>query len=365
MKCYPKRIVQLYLLLSLSLILASSSIQAQDVPTYDSSTGRLNLPVVEVLDKGESTCYSSQLQIAQPSDPAKPITFHLTHAEKCAGGGKPAKIFGLNLGPYIKEGEDPTQGHQVDKLRLTALMGIIKPYVFWVRTYGSCNDLKNAGRIAHSLGLKAALGAWLSSDTKANEQQIACLIAAAQAGEADLLIVGSENFQRNDLTEGQLIEYMQQVKQAAPHLQVAHADTLKLIKHPALIEVSDVLLVNIYPYWDGVHIDAALSALEDAYQQIKAVANGKQIIISETGWPSEGDQIGQAVPSPENASRYFKDFICWASANQVDFFYFEAFDEPWKAIFEGPQGAHWGIFNNSGYLKSGMESFFDEQFCDK
>ncbi len=41
-------------------------------------------------------------------------------------------------------------------------------------------------------------------------------------------------------------------------------------------------------------------------------------------------------------------------------FYFEAFDEPWKAFNgEGPQGAHWGIWDNKVILKPGMRAVFD------
>ncbi|HWQ50043.1 MAG TPA: hypothetical protein VN414_14085 [Methanosarcina sp.] len=36
-------------------------------------------------------------------------------------------------------------------------------------------------------------------------------------------------------------------------------------------------------------------------------------------------------------------------------FYFEAFDESWKATNEGPQGVHWGIWDKDGNMKPGME----------
>jgi len=43
----------------------------------------------------------------------------------------------------------------------------------------------------------------------------------------------------------------------------------------------------------------------------------------------------------------------------VVYFYFEAFDEPWKAEYEGPQGAYWGLWENNGELKRGMQAVFD------
>ena len=39
-------------------------------------------------------------------------------------------------------------------------------------------------------------------------------------------------------------------------------------------------------------------------------------------------------------------------------FYFEAFDELWKAAHEGPQGACWGLWEEEGVLKPGMHEIF-------
>jgi len=64
------------------------------------------------------------------------------------------------------------------------------------------------------MGLKTAIGAWLSGDTEANGKQINELINQSKAGYVDLAIVGSETLLRNDLTEDQLIKYIQYVKKA-------------------------------------------------------------------------------------------------------------------------------------------------------
>jgi hypothetical protein len=53
---------------------------------------------------------------------------------------------------------------------------------------------------------------------------------------------------------------------------------------------------------------------------------------------------------------YFAAFNSWAQAKGVNTFYFEAFNERWKSLpdaNEGPQGAHWGIRNAAGILKTG------------
>ena len=82
------------------------------------------------------------------------------------------------------------------------------------------------------------------------------------------------------------------------------------------------------------------------------------MIVGETGWPSCGNTIYQAVPTPENAGSYFLNFVSWARAKNVSYFYFEAFDESWKATAEGPQGACWGLWDKNGNMKPGMGSIF-------
>lgn len=269
------------------------------------------------------------------------------------------RTYGLDFSPYI-DGQDPNLGSQVSEEQLRGRAEIIAPYTQWIRTFGSSSGLEKAGLIAHDMGLKAALGAWLSRDLAANEREISNLIRVARAGEVDMAIVGSEVLLRGDLSEDQLIGYINRVKQEVPGIPVTTADVYdQILSHPAVVSAVDVVLVNYYPYWEGIKVDQALAAIHGWHQQVRAAAGGKSILVSETGWPSGGNPIGEAVPSAENASFYFLNFVSWARANNVPYFYFEAFDESWKANYEGPQGAHWGVWDKEGNLKPGMQEVFD------
>ena len=84
---------------------------------------------------------------------------------------------------------------------------------------------------------------------------------------------------------------------------------------------------------------------------MKANFSNKEIFVGETGWPCCGDAFSGAVPSPENASRCFLNFVSWARANNVPYFYFEAFDEQWKATYEGSPNACWGIWERNSNMK--------------
>ena len=55
------------------------------------------------------------------------------------------------------------------------------------------------------------------------------------------------------------------------------------------------------------------------------------------GW---GPTRGQAVPDLENQRRFFYGFLATAERHDIEFYYFDAFDELWKR--EGGVGSHWG-----------------------
>ncbi len=273
------------------------------------------------------------------------------------------RLSGIGFSPYI-DGQDPNNNAFISQQQIEQRMAIIAPFTNWVRTFGCGNGLSASGQVAHGLGKLAAIGVWLGEDLAANDREVSCAISVAQAGEADMVIVGSEALLRGDVTEQQLLAYMSAVRQQIPSgVPVTTADVYGiLLGHPAVMQASDVILANFYPYWEGYPIDYAVCGLSSMYQQVVAAAAGKQVIVSETGWPSSGNTVGSAIPSAANSAAYFIGFVSWARANNVQYFYFEAFDELWKASSaEGPQGAAFGIWDHLGNLKPGMQPVFDGQ----
>jgi len=87
------------------------------------------------------------------------------------------------------------------------------------------------------------------------------------------------------------------------------------------------------------------------YSRSLKVADGKKVIISETGWPNRGSAYGAAVPSPENAMNYFIHCYQWADEEDIEIIYFSSFDETWKVDDEGDVGAYWGLWDKDGKLK--------------
>jgi GPH family glycoside/pentoside/hexuronide:cation symporter len=259
------------------------------------------------------------------------------------------KIHGISFSPYL-EGQKP--GTRIGEAQIRSRMAIIAPHVSWVRSF-SCTDGNEATpRIARQAGLKTMVGIWLAGDHEKNEQEIENGIEVARAGLADVLAVGNEVLLRGDLPEDELIGYIERVKRAVPGVQVGYADAyFQFVDHPRVTAACDVILANCYPFWESCAAEYATLYVKDMYRRATQVANGKKVIISETGWPNIGSPVGAAVPSEANAIRYFLNICEWAEDEGIEVLYFSSFDETWKISDEGDVGAFWGLWDKDGRLK--------------
>ena len=260
-----------------------------------------------------------------------------------------AKIHGVSFSPYV-EGQGP--GSRISEAQIRERLGFIAPHVRWVRTFSCSDGHEQIPRIAAESGLKTMVGVWLDDDKERNEEELAAAIEIASAGHADILAVGNEVLLRGELPEAELIDYIERAKRASSGVPVGYVDAYFLFDdHPHVTEACDVVLANCYPFWEGCPAEHALLYMKEMYRRAVRAANGKKVIISETGWPNVGTATGGATPSYENAIKYFLDTCQWAEKDAVEIFYFSAFDEAWKVDKEGDVGAYWGLWDKDGSPK--------------
>ena len=258
-------------------------------------------------------------------------------------------MHGLCFSPY-EEGQAP--GFQISEAQIRRRLKLIKPYTKWIRTFSCTEGNEAIPVIAKEFGIKTLVGAWLGSDAKTNEKEIDGLLKLAKEGYVDIAAVGNEVMYRKDLTEDELLSFMHRVKQAIPNIPMGYVDAYYEFKNrPKITEACDVILANCYPYWEGCSEEYALLYMKDMYQQAVKAANGKKVIISETGWPSLGEALDGAQPSIDNALKYFINAQIWCKEENIDMFYFSSFDESWKVGTEGVVGAYWGLWDKYEKLK--------------
>jgi glucan 1,3-beta-glucosidase len=260
-------------------------------------------------------------------------------------------VHGLCFSPYL-EGQQP--GSQIGEAQIRARLKILQPHAGWVRSFSCTDGHEQTPRIAHELGLKTLVGAWLGTDAEVNERELQGVIEVACAGHADIVAVGNEVLLREDMSEDELLACIQRVKDALPGVQVGYVDAYYLFeKHPRITAACDVVMTNCYPFWEGCPREQALAYMQTMVARTRAAAPGKRVLISETGWPDQGSPFQGSVPSREGAMQYFVDCCRWTEEDGIEIFYFAAFDEAWKVGAEGDVGAYWGLWDKDGALKFG------------
>lgn len=259
-------------------------------------------------------------------------------------------MHGLCFSLY-EDGQKP--GDIISEEQVRRRMQIIAPYTKWVRSFSCTEGNEFIPKIARELGIKTLVGAWLGNDDEVNQKEIEGLIALANQGYVDIAAVGNEVMYRKDLSEEELLVFIEKVKVSIPkHIPVGYVDAYyEFTIKPRITEACDVILSNCYPFWEGCPSDYSLDHMKQMYHQALHAAQGKKVIITETGWPSHGESLKESHPSKTNALRYFLNTQHWSKHNNIDIFYFSSFDESWKTGPEGEVGAHWGIWDKNEKLK--------------
>ena len=259
------------------------------------------------------------------------------------------KIHGISFSPYV-EGQGP--GITLGEAQIGERLRIIQPHVRWVRTFSCTDGNELIPQIAQQMGLKTIVGVWLDDDRENNETELANAIEIAKRGHADILAVGNEVLLRGELTEQELIDYITRAREAVPGLDVGYVDAyFEFEAHPRLTAACDVVFANCYPFWEGCPAEQALLYMKEMYRCAVRAAGDKKVIISETGWPNVGSPTDGALPSFENAIKYFLDTFRWAEEDNIDVVWFSSFDESWKIGAEGDVGAFWGLWDKDGHPK--------------
>ncbi|MBX2817890.1 MAG: glycosyl hydrolase [Saprospiraceae bacterium] len=258
-------------------------------------------------------------------------------------------LHGLCFSLYV-DGQNP--GDVISENQVRRRMEIISPHTKWIRSFSCIDGNEHIPILAHEFRLQTLVGAWIGEDRHLNELEIEGLISLAKKGKVDIAAVGNEVLYRGDMEEEELLEYISRVKAALPSIPVGYVDAYYEFRdRPKIANACDVILANCYPFWEGCLNEYSILYMKQMYHQAVQAAQGKRVIITETGWPSAGANLRAAEPSPENAMKYFINAQQWARTEQIEMFYFSSFDESWKTDDEGEVGANWGLWDRSENLK--------------
>lgn len=201
---------------------------------------------------------------------------------------------------------------------------------------GTANTPISAIPAAIAENTSLLLGLWASAGNIANE--IAALKAAiALYGDAFAKLVvgisvGSEDLYRNSIdgvkanagigeNPDELVSYISQVREAISgtilsSAPIGHVDTWTAWvngSNSAVIDACDWLGFDGYPYFQNTmdnSISDAKALFDESVAKTHAVAKGKEVWITETGWPVSGKTENLAVANLANAKTFWDEVGC-------------------------------------------------------
>ncbi|CAE7210770.1 hypothetical protein P3342_012090 [Pyrenophora teres f. teres] len=228
-----------------------------------------------------------------------------------------------------------------------------------VRIYGmDCNQIPNAIQNALKNGQKLMGGAYV--DPTGGGEDLTKVIQAYKnaidkyaGGNWDIIqlfSVENERVNEKRMSAGQVVEAIGSARNQLRGLgykgPVGAVETAPaLIANPSICNAADVVTANIHAFFDrNTKAQDAGPFVKSQVQLVKNACNNKRVVVTESGWPHQGNANGAAVPSSENQR------AALASIRQNfsgDLFFFSGFDSAWKADSASTFNAErfWGMIN--------------------
>jgi exo-beta-1,3-glucanase (GH17 family) len=218
-----------------------------------------------------------------------------------------------------------------------------------VRTYSVDNGLDKVPELASKVGLKVLLGIWIGNGRAKNALLIDTAVSLAKdyPDTVKAIIVGNEVMLHGDMTVADLRQTIRSVK-ARVSVPVTYADVWEYwLRYREISNDVDFITVHILPYWENspVRAEEAAAHVVAIAKQVAVAFPSKEILIGETGWPSNGRMREGAIPSRANQARVVSEILDLAKRENFHVNLIEAYDALWKREWEGTVGGNWGLFD--------------------
>lgn len=260
-----------------------------------------------------------------------------------------AKLECVSYAPFRGEQTPHNPSLIVSPEQIAEDLGELAKVTKCIRTYSIENGLDKVPELASRVGLKVLLGVWIGRDRAKNLLLINHTVALANdhPGVVTSVIVGSEVLLRGEMTVSDLREFIRSAK-ARVHVPVTYADVWEFwLRYREMAPDVDFITVHMLPYWEDAppRAEEAAAHVDDIRMQLAAAFPGKEILIGEAGWPSQGRMRDGSLASRINQARFISELLERARTEKFRVNLFEAYDEPWKRKWEGTVGGYWGMFN--------------------
>lgn len=214
-----------------------------------------------------------------------------------------------------------------------------------------------------------SLGVWIDKSYEGSRRQMRDMKRLVQTYDSkyiDSILIGNEVLFRQDMSQEELIAH---IDSARSFLKTKNIDIpigtseIGAKWNYELASHVDVLAANIHPFFGGVPVNVSTKWTYDfLYEQILLNMSEwdrvpSKIVISEVGWPSGGGKLWGSVAGIKELQTLLDDWVCSAESDKIGWYWFEAFDEPWKVIYnthDQKWETQWGLFSANRRLKDGI-----------
>ena len=238
---------------------------------------------------------------------------------------------------YSPSSPNPNIGLEATPNKIIADLAVLRDAGFnGLVTYGSAGTMgRELPALAQEAGFEGMImGIW---DPDSQEEYDAA-INAAQNNIVLGYCIGNEGFNepsRYDMSK--LSASIQKLREATGK-PVTTTEEIDDYYHEELLQLGDWIFPNAHPYFHNqLEPESALRWTKRVYDSLKNRTD-RFVWLKEVGLPTAGTKDEKL--SEEAQKQYFVEL----ANTDVNFVYFEAFDQPWRTSL--PIEAHWGIFNS-------------------
>lgn len=288
-----------------------------------------------------------QAQEAPPSQPS--AAYQEAPAAQPSTASSDTFPLGITYDPY-KGTSNNVDCKTADEI--TADFNTMKDYKI-VRIYGNdCGQIPVAVRAAKQNGQKL-MGGIYAPLQNVNDVVSALSSAVKQenGGSWDIISLVSVENERVNAKAMTASDAQSTIDQARSALRsagfngpVGAVETVPaVIDNPGICTTSDMVLVNIHAFFDtNTKAADAGKLVQSEVARVKQACGNKRVVVTESGWPHQGDSHDRAVASPDAQKAALASI---RAAFNSDLFLFNAFDSLWKSDDPSTFNAekYWGV----------------------
>ncbi|KAL9131911.1 MAG: hypothetical protein Q9217_000271 [Psora testacea] len=282
-------------------------------------------------------------KIIPPAKPSPPPT-HGGGGGKGVASGGPGFTSGVTYTPYNADNSCKTESQVAQDLADVNSYQVI-------RLYGTdCNQVANV--IQGTKGRVSIFAGIFDINDILNEVNAIATAVDNNWKLINTVSVGNELVNNGAASVAQIISAIGTARSALKakgyNGPVVTVDTMMAMKaNPQLCRASDFCAINCHAFFDGNVSagDAGLFVAEWA-RKVSQAAGGKTTVVTESGWPTRGNQNNKAIPSPEKHQQAMQSLNASFSENLV---LYGLYNDLWKKDSGATHGAekYWGIRGNA------------------